>query len=856
MPAGYTTIQAAINASKSGDTILVAEGTYYENIKFSGKAVTLASLFILDGDENHILNTVIDGSQSKNSYQSFTINILSREDTTTILCGFTIQGGKGRYLSENEEYIGGGICIDHAGAKIINNHIKGNIINTQIDVVVAGGGIFIRPEISESQSRSVIIRDNIISGNELYGKGALLGGGISIVGKGNVSIINNTISKNIVKGEFMIKGGGIAIISEGEIKISTNEIVNNECHAIKPHDWMSGGGGIFLSNNGGNVQEWEKLIIVKNIIADNYAPYGGGINGIGWEEGFNFDLVNNTIIQNTAEYKGGGVFIHNGVCKSVNNIFWKNAAKVDEDIFYRGDLEIEYCLTQREFIGSGNIHTDPCFENDAFELSNSSPAVDAGNPADSFRDTFDPDNPTLPLPPAKGTLTADMGSYGGNDIIDIPIRRYSIHNNFLYGKFDDMAYRLALPLNYNENSSYPLSVVLHGSRQWGKDNERQLLEGLAWRVNSEYYNYDEFTLVPQSPTQSGWNLESNLTKVFTIIESLIRKFSIDTTRILVTGWSLGGIGTKSMISMRPDFFSAGIPVSSPATIFNNLKHIPFWVYHGDADAVVGSGISRQFIEKFASTGVNAILAEESTENELNDAIKENARLFYSEIKSADHFILYYAYDNPFMFEWLKNQSVPLIRPVNYKLDYLNKDSLLFQTGFKNPGGFSFENTLVIENPKLETIFERVLYDDGEHGDEMAEDGIWGTYINIPPDQLKLRFGIEITNLDNGKSYYFNDLINFEIPVTEEKKFLYQNYPNPFINCTNIGYIISEASHVDLLIYNSFGQKITELVSKNHDPGEYYKEWDALYFKPGIYFYTLRTHKCTQTKKMILLPSGK
>src|SRR6266849_5617392 len=108
VPANFPTIQSAINAASNGDTVLVAPGTYTENINFNGKAITLTS----SGGPSV---SIIDGGA-----QGSVVTFNHSETTSSQLSGFTIRNGLRNGMD------GAGILILNGSPTITRNVITAN----------------------------------------------------------------------------------------------------------------------------------------------------------------------------------------------------------------------------------------------------------------------------------------------------------------------------------------------------------------------------------------------------------------------------------------------------------------------------------------------------------------------------------------------------------------------------------------------------------------------------------------------------------------------------------------------------------------------------------------------------------
>jgi len=82
--------------------------------------------------------------------------------------------------------------------------------------------------------------------------------------------------------------------------------------------------------------------------------------------------------------------------------------------------------------------------------------------------------------------------------------------------------------------------------------------------------------------------------------------------------------------------------------------------------------------------------------------------------------------------------------------------------------------------------------------------------------------------------------------------LSQNYPNPFNPSTKIEYSITEASFVQLKVYDILGNEVAELVNEEQTAGTYRADFSGENLSSGLYIAKLQADNFTKTIKMSLL----
>ncbi len=172
----FATIQYGIDMASNSDTVLVHPGIYRETINFVGKNVTVGSLFVATGDEDYILQTIIDGDRD-----GHVVTLESGEAATARLSGFTITNGYAHGASW-PEYNGGGVLCRDSNPTFTHLRVSANEATNE------GGGLYF-------DHCSSTIQDVMVT-NNIAGSG---GGGIRY-SYGSVSLENVIVAHNSSRG--------------------------------------------------------------------------------------------------------------------------------------------------------------------------------------------------------------------------------------------------------------------------------------------------------------------------------------------------------------------------------------------------------------------------------------------------------------------------------------------------------------------------------------------------------------------------------------------------------------------------------------------------------------------------------
>ncbi len=273
----YTSIQAAIDAARTGDRILIAPGTYTETLAILPPVAAKTLTLIGSGASK----TIVDGGQ-----QNCVLEV--ETDYTVNITGLTLTNGK---------------CLAAGG---ILNHGKLTLSNVSVShnegEETAGG---IANDIDGSLTLiSSTVNDNI-STDQTAGRGG------GIFNLGTASLINTTVSGNSAP----VAGGGIE--NFGQLQINNSPISNNTTQGlgggIESHNGGAGTASVTLSNSpvtyntaftGGGLFNNSLLTLTGSQISNNAAGEGGGLENSARGTA---TLTNCPVSRNTASVDGGGV---------------------------------------------------------------------------------------------------------------------------------------------------------------------------------------------------------------------------------------------------------------------------------------------------------------------------------------------------------------------------------------------------------------------------------------------------------------------------------------------------------------------------------------------------------------------
>ncbi|MEY4603887.1 MAG: hypothetical protein RIT43_1179 [Bacteroidota bacterium] len=203
----------------------------------------------------------------------------------------------------------------------------------------------------------------------------------------------------------------------------------------------------------------------------------------------------------------------------------------------------------------------------------------------------------------------------------------------VYGK-SDYNFWISLPADSILKSKPPVLIFLHGKSLSGSDLNMVRRYGVIHEIDKGR-SFPAIVIAPQVPYGKSWEPK----KIKKVLEYVQSQYNTDSSRVYVTGMSLGAYGTLHFAGAYPELVAAAVALCGGGNVNDayNLSQVPLWIQHGNRDSAVPISESEKIVK--------AITECEGGEN-----------LKYTVVQGANHGDLEKAFRTDEIYDWMFQYS--------------------------------------------------------------------------------------------------------------------------------------------------------------------------------------------------------